>query len=394
VPEEELKPSVTPEEWGALYAAVRDRHETYANKARGLLLELLDSAGIDAEVVEARAKSVESFVNKLQGEGQRQYLDPISEMRDLVGLRIVTYIVDDAIKVGEVLEKNFEIAWQRSPIASGDNGDPDRFGYVSDQYEVRLNGTRAALAEWAPFADLTAEVQVRTVLQHAWAAISHKLEYKAEREAPRKLRRQLSRISALLEVADKEFSELTEAGERLDADYVAALEAGDFDIEIDADSLAAFLKVTQRHLHYSKVAEEVGYARFGEVVDERAADWTLANFHAFVDLVLYGSDVTEQSKLADLDLVVPEPAPDYLRFGLREIFDKSDRGFLPIALPVPMLSLAYALALRDFLEPDLVTMMLNLPRELSVGLESVLFEFEEEDPDEDGFEEEEEEVQE
>jgi ppGpp synthetase/RelA/SpoT-type nucleotidyltranferase len=376
---EELKPSVTPEEWGARYAADRERHEAYANKARDLLLELLDRAGIDAEVVEARTKTVDSFVNKLQDEGQRRYRDPISEMRDLVGLRIVTYIVGDAIKVGEVLEKNFEILWERSPIASGDNGDHDRFGYVSDQYEVRLNGKRAVLDEWAAFADLAAEVQVRTVLQHAWAAISHKLEYKAEREAPRKLRRQLSRISALLEVADKEFSELTEAAARLDADYVAALETGNFDIEINADSLAAFLKVTQRHMHYSKVAEEVGYARFGEMVDERAADWSLANFHAFVDLVLYGSDVMEQPTLADLDQLVPEPAPDYLRSGLREIFEETERGFLPTALPIPMLSLGYTVALRGYLEPDVVMLMLNLPVGLGVGLESVLYEFDEAD---------------
>lgn len=359
------------EEWGAQYSDLRAIYEEYAVRLQRLLVELLDHASIDAEAVEARAKTVDSFVKKIQVKGQ-QYPNPIADMPDLVGLRIVTYIVDDAIAARKVLEENFEIDWDRSSVGVG-VGDPDRFGYVSDHFQVRLRKERAALPEWAGFSYICAEVQVRTVLQHAWAAISHKLQYKAEQEVPRKLRRQLSRISALLEVADKEFSELTEATAQLDADYVAALEAGNFDVEINADSLAAFLKVTQRHMHYARVAEEIGYAKYGEFTDERAADWTLAHFHEFVDLVLFGSDVTEESKLADLDRILPDPAPDYLREGLKEIRDISGRnGLLPRALPVVTLILGYAIAMGDELGPQDILDTLSLPVELSYALQSVL----------------------
>jgi hypothetical protein len=60
-------------------------------------------------------------------------------------------------------------------------------------------------------------VQVRTVLQHAWASISHALQYKQEDDIPRALRRRLARISALLEVADEEFAELNREHNQLQA---------------------------------------------------------------------------------------------------------------------------------------------------------------------------------
>ena len=50
-----------------------------------------------------------------------------------------------------------------------------------------------------------AEIQVCTLLQHAWAAISHDRLYKSSFHAPKKLERQLHRVSALLEEADDEF---------------------------------------------------------------------------------------------------------------------------------------------------------------------------------------------
>jgi trimethylamine:corrinoid methyltransferase-like protein len=54
-----------------------------------------------------------------------------------------------------------------------------------------------------------AEVHVRTVLQHAWAAISHSLQYKKEDDVPAALRRRLNRLAALLELADQEFTTLS-----------------------------------------------------------------------------------------------------------------------------------------------------------------------------------------
>lgn len=52
---------------------------------------------------------------------------------------------------------------------------------------------------------LKAEVQVRTVTQHVWAAASHVLQYKQEASVPLPVRRSIYRVSALLETVDLEF---------------------------------------------------------------------------------------------------------------------------------------------------------------------------------------------
>jgi putative GTP pyrophosphokinase len=64
------------------------------------------------------------------------------------------------------------------------------------------------LPGWAKYKGLKAEFQVRTILQHAWDAISHKLDYKPESPMPRQNRRRLARLAGLLELADDEFSNL------------------------------------------------------------------------------------------------------------------------------------------------------------------------------------------
>lgn len=68
----------------------------------------------------------------------------------------------------------------------------------------------------AGLGDLKAEIQVRTLAQHIWAAASHKLQYKHEANVPPPLRRSIHRVSALLETVDLEFERLL--GER--ATYV------------------------------------------------------------------------------------------------------------------------------------------------------------------------------
>jgi ppGpp synthetase/RelA/SpoT-type nucleotidyltranferase len=74
----------------------------------------------------------------------------------------------------------------------------NEFGYLSVHYVVSLSPARAALGEYKNYASLRAEIQVRTVLQHAWAAVDHRLRYKSETDAPEHLRRRLFLLSGLL----------------------------------------------------------------------------------------------------------------------------------------------------------------------------------------------------
>lgn len=83
--------------------------------------------------------------------------------------------------------------------------DPDRFGYLSLHYICKLRPERLKLVEYRRFDGLLVEIQVRSILQHAWAEIEHDLGYKTPAAIPQPIRRRFSRLAGLLEVADTEF---------------------------------------------------------------------------------------------------------------------------------------------------------------------------------------------
>ena len=86
-----------------------------------------------------------------------------------------------------------------------------------------------------------AEVQIRSVLQHAWAEIEHDLGYKAGSAIRRDAIRQFSRIAGLLEVADEGFVALRER--LLDYEVEVSRKIGDKPNEllIDAVSFKALI---------------------------------------------------------------------------------------------------------------------------------------------------------
>lgn len=229
----------TASEWGEEYQRQQAIYRAYTEKLRGLMCDLLAEHDLEVALVEARAKAVESFVRKIQTKGEK-YEEPLQQVTDLAGVRVITYYLEDVEQVGAILAREFEIDTENS-VAKAGEFDPDRFGYLSDHHVLSVCSPRAELPEWRPFAGFKVEVQVRTVTQHAWAAIEHKLRYKSAREAPDNLKRRLSRLSALFELADDQFSALRIAARELEDRYAASVEQGDLDVPLDASSLLAYL---------------------------------------------------------------------------------------------------------------------------------------------------------
>ncbi len=127
-------------------------------------------------------------------------------------------------------------------IDKEDDIDPDRFGYQSIHLILEYSPDRLKLPEFRRYAGMKFEVQVKTLLQHTWSAIDWKLRYKRRSEAPRKLRRRLFRISALLDAADDEFSHVYEQVSDIKSYYANAVSKGDLsNLEMDLDSVNALL---------------------------------------------------------------------------------------------------------------------------------------------------------
>lgn len=247
---------VGPEEWGERYEQCRPVYSAYTEALTGLIPRLLDQDGVSYVQIDGRTKERPNFVAKLRRKGEK-YEDPLAEVTDLSGIRVVLYYLDDVEAVGRLVQRHFMVDAENS-VDKGALLDPDRFGYLSAHYVVKPTAARCDLPEWAPFEDLSAEIQVRTVLQHAWGAISRKLAYASVREAPRDLQRNLNRLSALLELADDEFVDIRLAREEIEQQYDREVERGNLDLNVDESSLEIYLRESGVADRLSRLAEEAG----------------------------------------------------------------------------------------------------------------------------------------
>ncbi|NVK20449.1 MAG: hypothetical protein HWE30_17280 [Methylocystaceae bacterium] len=244
------------------YMSVRPSYQMFAERIELLLKELLRSNNIKVHFTESRAKSIESFSEKLK-RPSKKFKDPMKEMPDLAGVRLVLYYLDDVESVGKLLKKEFKII-EEVVDHQPDHFSPDQFGYLSMHYIVALNQKRFQLTEWAGFKNFRAEVQVRTVLQHSWAAVSHALQYKREGDVPHGSRRRLFRLASLFEIADEEFLKIRDERQ---VSFNRSNEGNDSAI-IDAPSLKNFIETSGQMKAINKTASEVGFiVRNAELVD-------------------------------------------------------------------------------------------------------------------------------
>jgi putative GTP pyrophosphokinase len=185
-----------------------DRYRRVSKKTESLMEKLIEEKNIKFHLSESRAKDPESLEKKLK-RPDKSYGFSIEDIPDLAGVRVVVHDKDDLKKVKSLIEKNFKIK-RHKDSHNTESYDPNKFGYLSDHYVVLLDSPRVDLEEWEEAKGIQIEIQVLTVLQHAWATVS-RVQYKREGEVPKSLRRQLNRLAGLFELADEEFVEIKEA---------------------------------------------------------------------------------------------------------------------------------------------------------------------------------------
>ncbi len=188
----------------ARYDEVASELAARGEELRGELEALLVAeTALKIHSVTLRLKDRTSLAKKL-ARPDKSYTD-LFDVTDLVGLRVTTYFEDAVDRVGNLLEARLPIDLSRSTDKRR-RRDANAFGYRSLHYVCRLaKGTGAPKPEAALQASACCEVQIRTVLDHAWAEIEHDLGYKARDAVPAAARRRLTRLASLLELADQEF---------------------------------------------------------------------------------------------------------------------------------------------------------------------------------------------
>jgi hypothetical protein len=158
----------------------------------------------------------------------------------LAGVRVITHFPGTLTDVDRLLTEEFDV------VERSNKGlaliEEERFGYQSIHYLLRIKGERTRLAEYKPFADTVVEVQVRTILQHAWAEIEHDIQYKSSNTIPSEIRRRFMALAGMLEIADREFQAIQDADKELEDHAKTMVLHGDLSgIEITPNALKFFL---------------------------------------------------------------------------------------------------------------------------------------------------------
>jgi ppGpp synthetase/RelA/SpoT-type nucleotidyltranferase len=170
------------EEFLKHYEREIDYYEEAAEITKEKLEEALQAIGIRAQVT-FRAKSPKRLRKKLYRrmptKHYKTFRDIYNDIIDLSGTRVALYLPADREVVGRIIEQLFEEARPVKHFPE-DNGPGDENGYIADHYLVRLKPETLDGAD-RRYAETKVEIQVASVLMHAYAEISHDLIYKPEK---------------------------------------------------------------------------------------------------------------------------------------------------------------------------------------------------------------------
>lgn len=209
---------------------------------------ILTNESINIQSIDSRVKDRNSLEKKIKTKKKYKSID---EITDICGIRVITYFTDDVNRIASFLKSEFEID-EANSIDKRNIEDPTKFGYVSLHYIVSLKENRASLAELRPFKGLKIEVQIRTILQHAWAEIEHDLGYKTAVDIPINIRRSFSRLASIIELADEEFVRIKSSMQSYSEQVKLGLESNNHKIRIDVISILTFLTNDADYLKFSK----------------------------------------------------------------------------------------------------------------------------------------------
>lgn len=224
------------------YTHDRPLYEVFADVLMAALSRAVKDLGT-VPIVQARAKSIPSYAEKVLRK-KDHYPHPVYQMTDLCGARVITECTDDIHPVCEFIEAHFEIDESgredvSARLRAGEFGyrsihyivslRPDEFDDVIESV-IKAKRTRSDKSKditkerfferWsedddevkaghvAPGPKYKAEIQLLSLLGHAWSTLTHDRVYKGNLDLPRSLKRDANRIAAVLEEAGAAFTQV------------------------------------------------------------------------------------------------------------------------------------------------------------------------------------------
>ncbi|WP_257158507.1 GTP pyrophosphokinase [Corynebacterium cystitidis] len=192
---------------GATYHEWIAAHPTTAADFARALDDILSDAGVNFDNITSRVKtwnSLQRKASKRRPDGSLMYPDPWRDIHDLIGARITVLHSTEIPVVLDIIAHSFAVL--RSVDKAQETKISGGFGYGSHHLILEVTASSEGLEQYR---GMEFEVQVRTVLQHAWAEFEHDVRYKrgANSTAPQ-VDRAFTLAAGLIELADQQFDQI------------------------------------------------------------------------------------------------------------------------------------------------------------------------------------------
>ncbi len=292
----------------------RTNYEQLCTEIAYILHKRLRDRKIEISAVTWRAKTLKSFLEKIE---RKKYDDPFIAITDFAGVRVVCLYLTDVKKIEEIVRHEFDVIEKVDKLTEKGI---DKFGYGAIHFIAKI-GRGSSGARYEDLKDLVCEIQVRTVLQDAWAIIDHHLVYKNESDVPTPLQRKLNSLAGLFETADDQFEHIrTERSSYLE------------EVRDSQTSPRLFLQ------------NELNKDSFTEYIKWKFPTLPQRNYEEQIDVILDEIDRSKYRNLSDIDAAV-EKAKGKLKKASEE-----SRPFTPLDYAASQVALALALTDKKYRE--------------------------------------------
>lgn len=195
------------ESWVGAYSANFSEILSHTNSIGSSILARLKDDGLNYHQVSERAKKPDSLRKKLLKtvDGKPKYPTGLKQIDDIIGIRVITFLRSDIDTVVAALSGKFicleDTDKTEQTKGSGTIGYGGRHLVLQVPQDDAPEGCGNCKGQ-------RFEVQIRTVLQHAWAEFEHDVRYKGSRPVPLRANRSFTMAATLIDLADAQFTSI------------------------------------------------------------------------------------------------------------------------------------------------------------------------------------------
>lgn len=155
----------------------------------------------------ARTKSIDRFLVKADKSenGKKKYSDPINQIQDQIGGRIITFYIEDVELISKEVLKYYREIERKRLIPESES----EFGYVGNHFILLINDELIPEGVPKSLVPKFFELQVKTLFQHAFSEASHDLAYKPSSQLTKEQKRRVAFTAAQAWGADMVLSDLS-----------------------------------------------------------------------------------------------------------------------------------------------------------------------------------------